>query len=229
MAQINGIGVAAVGGGLLLVTSGLHGWGLVPTIQELLTGKRPSDATLQKVNAINPTPVGGSQYGGGTQGYSGSYQTGSAIAQDALRYDGGPYVSGTSGPPGTPNDCSGMVNHVLGADLGMDIPGHPNGRYSGHGPVTQQYYIWLGAMTIPTSQMQAGDLCCWPTHMGIALSPNSMISDLNPSLGVRVTSVQGGSPGSELLKVRRILAAYNASPGPAITPRAHTPSAHIGV
>jgi cell wall-associated NlpC family hydrolase len=217
MPKINGIGVAAVGGGLILAMSGIHGWGLMPTIQELLTGKKPSDKTLQNVNPI--TGNSASLFASSAPGYATGYQYGSTIASAAMAYDGGPYGWAQSGPPGTPNDCSGMVNDCLGRQLGMNIPGHPNGQYSGHGPATMQYYAWFGASTIPASQMQAGDLCCWPTHIGIALGPNSMISALDQSSGVVVTSVAGGSPGNELLKVRRILQVISPVPSGKPAPR----------
>ena len=37
----------------------------------------------------------------------------------------------------------------------------------------------------------AGDLCVWPTHIGIALGGSQMISALNPSLGTLVTPISG--------------------------------------
>jgi peptidoglycan DL-endopeptidase CwlO len=132
------------------------------------------------------------------------------IVSDAMSYVGGPYVWGASGPPGSGNDCSGLVNHVLGADLHMGIPGHSDGQYSGHGPVTGQYYIWSGATTVPAAQMEPGDLCCWPTHIGIATGDGQMISALNPSAGVVVTTVQGGAPIGEPLLVRRLKALTQA-------------------
>ena len=54
---------------------------------------------------------------------------------------------------------------------------------------------------------QAGDLCVWQTHMGIAVGGGQMVSALNERLGTRVTTISGGAPGGEVLFVRRITAA----------------------
>src|SRR5260370_38507829 len=109
--KINAVGVAAAGAGAVLLVSSLHGWGLVPRLQGLLTGKKRNDKDLRNVNQLSSDPSG-QLFGGGTQGYAGSYQSPSAIANAAMQFDGGPYGWGQSGPPGTPNDCSGMCNYA---------------------------------------------------------------------------------------------------------------------
>jgi cell wall-associated NlpC family hydrolase len=81
-------------------------------------------------------------------------------------------------------DCSGLVNWVVGHDLGLDIPGHRGGSYSGHGPTAIQWYTWSGAVSIPRDQCAPGDLVCWPGHIGIATSNDMMC--VAPTFGQKV-------------------------------------------
>jgi hypothetical protein len=50
---------------------------------------------------------------------------------------------------------------------------------------------------------QPGDICCWITHMGVYVGGGNMVSALNPQLGTRETTVQGGAPGPEPFKYLR--------------------------
>jgi cell wall-associated NlpC family hydrolase len=77
---------------------------------------------------------------------------------------------------------------------------------STHGPATGDYLLWSGAKTVShnAKDAQAGDLCVWQTHMGIATGGGNMVSALNESLGTKATTISGGAPGGELLFVRRI-------------------------
>jgi len=102
---------------------------------------------------------------------------------------------------------------VLNHDLGLAIPGNGGGKWNTntHGPATGYYLLWNGAKTIShkASDAIAGDLCVWQTHMGIATGGGNMISALNEHLGTKVTTIPGGSPGGELLFVRRIVASFS--------------------
>lgn len=125
--------------------------------------------------------------------------SGAQVAADAVRYLGHGYVSGGW-------DCSGMVNHVLSADLGMAIPGYKPGEFQGpppHGPVVGDYLSWGGAETIPGPPLP-GDLCIFgpDTHIGIAVTGTTMVSALNPELGTRITPIDGAAPG--VLVYRRL-------------------------
>lgn len=139
---------------------------------------------------------------------SGGVSDGS-IASTALTYKGHCYFYG--GAPGKDGkgcwDCSSFVNFVLAIRLGMAIPGYRKGMYDGtvHGPTTLSYLAWSGAATVghASQDAQAGDLCVWQTHMGIAIGNGQMISALNPALGTKVTSIDGIVTG-ELLHVRRV-------------------------
>jgi hypothetical protein len=48
------------------------------------------------------------------------------------------------------------------------------------------------ADTIPRDQCAAGDLCCWPGHVGIAVDKDNMINA--PSFGIptRIQKIYGG-------------------------------------
>lgn len=113
------------------------------------------------------------------------------IVAAALRYKGKvPYRTGGGNPRGW--DCSGMVNYVLGHDLGLVLPGGFH-NFSGatHGPVVVQYMTWGGAVTVAAPS--AGDLAIWPGvgalgHIGIVVDARTLISALNPQLGTQLTS-----------------------------------------
>jgi cell wall-associated NlpC family hydrolase len=210
MANKSGIAVAGLGAGLIFVMSGLKGWSLSVSVQDLLTGKNPSGQP--QVNQITDIADSTSNLGNiGSNIISdtlAAVNSNTNIVNYAMQYRGGKYGWGKSGPPGTPVDCSGMINYIVGKAFGLPIPSSANGSYSGHGPVTMQWYVWSGATTVPANQMQPGDLCCWPTHMGMAINQTSMISALDTAQGVQVTTVTGGSPvgeGSALL-IRRMTA-----------------------
>ena len=129
--------------------------------------------------------------------------SGDQIAADALRYEGHAYVYGDW-------DCSGFVNHVLGQDLRVTLPGGVRG-YRGpppHGPVVSDYATWAGAITVGSPAR--GDLAVWPGdgpdgHIGIVLGPDEMISALDQASGTVVTPVHGyGPPGVDVV-YRRVL------------------------
>jgi cell wall-associated NlpC family hydrolase len=224
MANKSGLAVAGLGAGCIFVMSGLKGWSISTSLKDLLTGVNPS--TQPQVNAItNPnSPV----YGGGTGNYAGGSASNSAVVSAAEEFLGGPYGYGDSGPPGTPNDCSGLVNYVLGKMLGLDIPGCPNGKYSGHGPVTMQYWLWLGATTVPQSQAQPGDLASWMSHIGIFVTPTTVLSALDQQSGVVITSIAGATPsGDPTLKVRRINEIYSSNPPESISQQLADITAHV--
>ncbi len=210
MANKSAIAVAGTMLGVTFVWSGIRGASVTKTLQEILTGTKPKGTDIYPTGLSSS--AGSNQSTSQISGMAGGSETGNVIESDALQYRGYPYVWGGSSPQGF--DCSGLVNQVIGRDLRMSIPGYPSGQYSGHGPVTGQWFAWSGAVTIPGSQMQAGDLVCWITHMGIAISSSNIISAQDPAIGVAVSTVQGASPGPEPLRIRRLKAlAQSAGPG----------------
>lgn len=130
-----------------------------------------------------------------------------AIANDALRYNGAGYQYGGSPAMGVGKwDCSSFVSWVMGHDLKMSIPMYPNGTYTGnaHGPTAAQYLVWSGASSIARNAASAGDLACWPTHIGIVVANNQMISAYDTAKGTLVTGIDGAGPGGEPMVIRRI-------------------------
>lgn len=100
--------------------AGPAAWPSYP-IKSVLQGKglgAPEPATTADVTLASYEQAAAGPASGGATGRSAS---GQAIAADALRYKGAPYVWGGAKPSGW--DCSGFVNYVIGHDLGMTIPG----------------------------------------------------------------------------------------------------------
>lgn len=203
MQGINGIAIAAAGAGALLLWSGMKGTSVTTALRELLAGQQPSGADTLPITGTPASALG-------TQT---SFTGGSSVSQDALQYRGHKYIYGGRSNVNGGWDCSSFCSWVLGHDLGLTIPGGSWAKVTAsgtlHGPTTLSYLAWAGASTVghSASDAQAGDLCVWQTHMGIATGGGQMISALNPSLGTQVTSVSGGAPFGELLFVRRLVAA----------------------
>jgi cell wall-associated NlpC family hydrolase len=211
---VSGLAVAYTALGGVILWSGIKGETLSQTIEDLASGKAPT--TNQQQIGTPSLGIGtGSDSGSGSSG-SGSVVADSGggdsnVASDALKYVGHCYSYG--GAPGTSGtgcwDCSSFCNWVLGHDLGMAIPGYGYGQYDGsvHGPTTLSYLVWSGAKTIGNNpaSAQAGDLCVWQTHMGIATGNSNMVSALDESLGTLETTISGGAPTGELLLIRRII------------------------
>lgn len=203
MAELNGRAVAAVTAGGIMLVSGIRGWSVSSTVRDILSGKPPVNTNVNSITGTTAAQAAGVSGAAAGTGIS-------AIANDAMQYDGAGYVWGGTPASGTGHwDCSSFVSWVMGHDLRMAIPGYQPGAYTGtsHGPVALQYKLWSGAVTVPAASMQAGDLACWNTHIGIVTGPDTMISALNPSLGTKVSSVSGGAPKGETVAVRRVTGA----------------------
>jgi cell wall-associated NlpC family hydrolase len=190
--------VAATAGGALLIYSGIRGYAVSASLRAVLSGHTPAGQAQAAPIVAQYDATAAAAAAGGTD---------SAIADDALKYQGAGYVWG--GAPGTGSghwDCSSFANAVIGRDLGRAIPGYAAGAYHGqaHGPTTLQWLLTGTRVPGGASAAAAGDLCVWQTHMGIATGGGNMISALNPSLGTKVTTIGGGAPRGEVLVVRRL-------------------------
>jgi|SRR5215472_6782772 len=194
------------GGGAVLLWGGFKGKSIPDAFRNVVQGRDPTIATTafpietsQAAYSATGVAAGGSQT-----------STGNAIADDARRYRGAPYVwAGVPGPHGVgPWDCSSFSNAVIGRDLGLAIPLYRAGTYHGqaHGPATGVWLVWTGAFTIHPANTLAGDLCVWQTHMGIATGPTSYISAYDSQEGVVEKPIAGGGPSFEKLFVRRLKA-----------------------
>lgn len=134
--------------------------------------------------------------------------TGADIANVAIQGVGHCYLFG--GAPGVNGDqcwdCSSFCNWVIGAVWQLAIPGFGPGKYDGsvHGPSTLGWLGWQGqgVGSIDRSQVAAGDIACWQTHMGIALDNQRMVSAQTPGSGTQVGIIDGFMPGEQLIPLR---------------------------
>jgi cell wall-associated NlpC family hydrolase len=181
--SISAPAVLLAGVGAVAVWSALAGVSLGSGLRSLLGGAVPggsgSVGAQLGASAAGAAGAAGAGVGPAAAGAVAS----SAVAGAAQRYLGSGSVYRWGGAKPTGWDCSGYCNWVIGHDLGLPIPGYPSGfAGAGHGPVTAQWAIWSGAVTIPRSQVQAGDLLVWPAvHMGIAVSATQMINCPGPN------------------------------------------------
>jgi hypothetical protein len=187
--------VYAVGGGLILY-SGIKGATIADTFKAVLSG----NLTVQDTEPITF---------GSTSGPSaaGSGISGAAILADAEKYAGHKYVYGGPSNPTSGWDCSSFASYVLGHDMNMAIP---TGQWvqvtnngAEHGPTAADYLSWSGASDIPASEVQPGDLLCWPTHVGFAVDSSHMFSAYDTQSGTLQTTWAGPS-GEGDATVRRI-------------------------
>lgn len=191
---VNGKALATLGVGILFTWSGIKGWSVLGTLQDLIAGRPPTERSIGPlVNEDGETSSNGSGKAVGRLKV-----TGNLIADTALQYQGHRYVFG--GAPKAdasgPWDCSSFVNYVIGVKLGGPIPGYSAGKYDGstHGPTTLQW----GAWTLPKvsrADVRAGDIIVWTGHMGIAVSNTELVNALNPSRGTVVTSIDSSANG----------------------------------
>lgn len=160
---ISGLAIGAIVAGDVLFLSGLHGGTVADTLRALLKGDPlPPGKSFGRTAAAGvleglPPPAGS--------------PLGAQVASMAQTYIGVPYVWAGEDPSGW--DCSGFVTWVLVRN-GIQLP-------SNHHTVAAQFYTWSGAYTIPRDQCSPGDLVCWPTHVGIAVSNVDMVHA--PGLG----------------------------------------------
>lgn len=197
---INGPALGALGIGSLFLYSAIRGKSILASAQAIITGQSPQ--TVKQTNPIaSNTPVTDNTFGGGNIASGG-------IAGIAQKYIGHAYLFG--GAPGengqNPWDCSSAANWIIGHDAKMSIPGFPNGSYNGqtHGPATLSWITWGAFVSHEAKDADAGNICVWETHMGIAIGGGKMVSALNPHLGTMITTIQDGAPPGEMLFVRRI-------------------------
>jgi cell wall-associated NlpC family hydrolase len=212
-AGISGAGLALATAGGVVLWAGLSGATPLTILKSTAKGKMPPPVSLgspmrlfEKVLAdtastltfglaSNQTPAGVPS-GSVPVSLSGSATAaGSAIAAAAVKYTGTPYRWGGADPSGW--DCSGFVTYVLHHDLGYQLPSNTH-------TVTMQFYTWSGAITIPTSQAQAGDLVCWPTHVAIAIGPTTCVGAETYGVGTVTGEFTSMGPGGETFVIRRV-------------------------
>jgi cell wall-associated NlpC family hydrolase len=124
---------------------------------------------------------------------AGAASTGASIAAAAQKYVGQGYVwGGHADKPGN-WDCSSFVSYVLGHDLGLPLPGGkwgaPGFPPAAHGPTTGAYALFGTA--INASQVTAGDLVVWSTHIGIAIDNSHIVSARDVKEGTGISTIAG--------------------------------------
>lgn len=128
-------------------------------------------------NSSGGSSGGGSSSGGGAT-VSGS-GGGSSIASYALQFVGNPYVfGGTSLTGGT--DCSGFTMAVH-RHFGISIP-RTSGSQAG------------GGRAVSLSDLQAGDIVCYPGHVGIYIGGGKIVHASSERTGIKVSNFMYRTP-----------------------------------
>jgi cell wall-associated NlpC family hydrolase len=186
---ISGLAVSIVATGGYLVYSGIRNVPILEGLRELAQGRLPAPRpaaplgvsfTAAKIGkAVDPP--------GGPAGEAPGSQASSAILVAARRHLGVPYRFGGHTPDGW--DCSGFVTWVLHQDMHIDLS-----RWSlcnNTHTVTGQFLITNGLTTVPRDQAQAGDLVCYPGHIGIAVNSSRMVNAPHTGALTREDSIWG--------------------------------------
>ena len=186
---VNGRAVAVIGGASLLMWSGVRGTGLTDSVQDIIRGKPLPTAQTDAI-----TIPASSGLPGTISGITGLVAS-SALAANAMQYQGLGYVwAGDGRRPGY-WDCSSFVSYNLNHDLGVAIPGYKPHTFGGrgHGPTVATYrFGWSGARKV--SDPMPGDLICFGvSHIGIYLGNGKMISAQSPKLGTNISGFKGGT------------------------------------
>lgn len=185
------------GGGVLFLWSGLSGKSVSAALKNLIKGQSP--ATAPTTQSIAGTPLSAIASSGGVPGGAASGGNNCAANYLVSRVHKSPYVWGG----GTPNgwDCSGAVNWSENKVCGKAIPGFAPGTLTGHGPATLEWLPWLAAghgTKISRQAVDAGTICLWQTHMGIAINNISYVSAADQQLGTVVQAINSGGPSLEV-------------------------------
>jgi cell wall-associated NlpC family hydrolase len=207
-AAVSGLAVTSIAAGAVLAVSGIKNATVADTLRALLKGEPvpgQSVGSLGKARESATADVAGlgaqvagiagaaaqssvAVLGGSGQAVgvaAGAAGRGGLIATFAAAQLGKPYVFGAAGPNAF--DCSGLVTWVLHHDMGINLPSNTH-------TVTGQFYVWSGAQTIPRDQCLAGDLVCWTSHIGIAISPTEMIHAPHPGTVVKTAKIYNVPP-----------------------------------
>ncbi len=161
-ASINGVGVAVIGTGALLAWTGITGTPVVDGLRNIARGL-PAGTLVPSPSGGTPGSATGSPSSGGATPATGARP---GILAAARKYLGVPYRWGGTDPR-TGLDCSGLVIVAL-RDAGFTVSGRPT---------ASMFYFGRGIRSYPVTRAQVapGDLVCWPTHIGIAVSGKRMV------------------------------------------------------
>ena len=113
--------------------------------------------------------------------------SGGDVAEFALRFVGNPYrYGGSSLTRGA--DCSGFVMAVY-SRFGVRM---------GHSASTQRAY----GVPVSLKNAKAGDIICFPGHVGIYLGNRKIVHAMDPAHGITISRL--GYNGKPILTIRRI-------------------------
>ncbi|WP_433478145.1 NlpC/P60 family protein [Spirillospora sp. CA-142024] len=199
--DINGVGVGIAAAGLVLTWAGFRNVSPIEAFKQLVMGKAPE---ANPKPAFQPVTFSGSSGTVGGPGLQTIGSGGGSVLAMAQQVAGSPagrsrYCWGgghTSSPCSAKCfDCSGYASCVLNR-LGL-LKGSMT---------TLGFLAWKGAVTVPFSQRQPGDLLVTTTHMGIAIDGNRMWNAACTACGpVKVSSY------SSKYTVRRVRGASSSS------------------
>jgi cell wall-associated NlpC family hydrolase len=175
-----GIATTAPAGTVVLITGGVTN-GFYPVDWDGLRGFMSKDYLVKTSAALSERGGSGDTSAPPPVSDNGGTATGNSMANFALRYEGYPYVWGTSGPSSF--DCSGFTYWVTKNVTGKDI---------GTGLWTQ-----VSAGTpVSRANLQPGDLIFFQntykaglSHSGIYIGNNRFIHAENETTGVRISDL----------------------------------------
>ena len=177
-----GLAVAVAAAGGFLAWTGLTGQTTVEGLRNLASGRPASTMTPgSRFGRAGATAVTGII--GAAGDVPAPHNT--RIAASLDRYIGVPYRWGGESPS-TGWDCSGAVTWVLHRDVGLQLPSNTH-------TTAAQFLVWSGARTIPRSRCSAGDLVCWASHIGIAVSRDRMWEAPGQGKRTRYANIRAGA------------------------------------
>jgi hypothetical protein len=202
--QSNGIplapvAVAAFGG--LVVYASLTGRSFLQVARDLLSGKTPTPLSKTSGNPVPSTSVSNALGVGGSGPTIHGIDYVSILAA-AKAQIGKPYAWSKANPYDG-FDCSGLVNWVIGHDMGYQLPGDKVGakKFDGqsHGPVVAQWLTTSLCTTMEAKYAQPGDLVIWGTsHIGFYNGNGTMVDA--PDLGQLVKIEKVWSPPTPIYR-----------------------------
>jgi cell wall-associated NlpC family hydrolase len=194
-AGISGTGVAAACAGGVLIYAGLTDANPVAALKAVLAG-HPAPVPNIPGTVAFPDAAANNAVAGSVDGTYGG-----RIVADARKYLGRPYRWGAAGPDAF--DCSGLVTYVLHHDLGLSLPSNAHTTTTG-------FLSWSGATTLPSSQIQPGDLIVSVGHIAIASGGGRMIEA--PGAGKNVREVSQRIVGCTIRRVKNQTGSFSDVP-----------------